>query len=55
MASYKQSINTDNGLPTAILTIDGNHICNTLSIRCGVSTEQQQISIVYNTTLKFQG
>ena len=52
---YKQSINTDNGLPTAILTVNGNHTCDTLSIHCEVSIGRQQFLTVYNTTLKFQG
>ena len=29
---YKQSIDTDNGLLTAILTVNGNRTCDTLSI-----------------------
>ena len=51
---YKQSIDTDNGLLTAILTVNGNRTCDTLSIHCEVSIGRQQF-LVYNTTLKFQG
>ena len=52
---YKQSIDTDNGLLTAILTVNGNRTCDTLSIHCEVSIGRQQFLTVYNTTLKFQG
>ena len=52
---YKQSINADNGLRTAILTISCNRTCDTLSIHCEVLIGRQQFLTVYNTTLKFQG
>ena len=50
---YKQSINFE--LQTAILMVDGNRTCDTLSIHCEVSIGWQEFLTVYNTTLIFQG
>ena len=51
---YKLSFSSSE-LLTAILTVDGNRTCDTLSIHCEVSIGRQQDLTVYNTTLKFQG
>ena len=50
---YKLSF-SGSELQTAILTVDGNRTCDTLSVHCEVIGQQQGL-IVYNTTLKFQG
>ena len=50
---YKLSFHSE--LQTAILTVDGNRTCDTLSIHCEVSVGRQKFLTIYNTTLKFQG